>query len=325
MNEELISVIVPVYNVENYLRKCIDSIIKQTYHNLEIIVVDDGSTDNSGRICNEYLEVDHRIKVYHKKNGGLSDARNFGITKSKGNYIGFVDSDDFIKEDMYEVLYKALKKHDADVSMCRVIDCYGTIPKFDNTKSYSIVLDSINAIKQIMEANEVSVHAVSKLYKKELFQKVQFEKGRSTEDGIIMVELFSYCQKIAYINSIEYYYIHRENSITTSKFTLKNYDVIYAYKKNYEIIKEKYPEIIDVARMRLCWAYFNVLDLMINSNVNIDYDIVKYLRENCWFIITNKNFKITRKISTFALKVSVELYRIIVQKFYKKKQKNILG
>ena len=118
--EELISVIVPVYNVEKYLEKCIDSIINQTYQNLEIILVDDGSTDGSGKICDEYSRKDNRIKVIHKENGGLSDARNIGIKNANGGLIGFIDSDDYITENMFEVLQKDLRKYNADISSCDI-------------------------------------------------------------------------------------------------------------------------------------------------------------------------------------------------------------
>lgn len=116
MEEKLISIIVPVYNVEKYLKECIDSVISQTYKNLEIILVDDGSTDKSGEICDEYSKKDSRIKVIHKENGGLSDARNVALDIAKGEYIGFVDSDDYVEKDMFETLYKLAEEHNTEIS-----------------------------------------------------------------------------------------------------------------------------------------------------------------------------------------------------------------
>ena len=321
--DDLISIIVPVYNVEKYLKKCVDSIINQTYNNIEILLIDDGSTDNSGKLCDDYKKIDKRIKVYHKKNGGLSDARNYGINKANGKYVGFIDSDDFITKDMYEILYKSITKYDADVSIARVIDCYEIIPEIDNSDAKDCLLNKKEAIKKVMEAEEISVHVVSKLYKKSIFSKIKFEVGRTTEDGIIMIELLDSCKKISYNSSYVYYYIHRENSITTKKFNEKNgYDVIYAYEKNKKIIDEKYPELSSVAEMRLCWAYFRVLDSMVKSNTELDEKIVKYLRKKFVFIMKNKYFTKGRKISMLALKVSKKLYSIIVRKFYQKKRKN---
>ena len=318
MDNDLISVVVPVYNVEKYLNKCVDSIINQTYKKLEIILVDDGSSDTSGEKCDEYLKKDSRIKVYHKKNGGLSDARNYGIDKANGKYIGFVDSDDFIKDDMYAKLYNAIKIYDADVSMCRVIDCYGEIPPIDNSNVQTILLNSHDAIKKVMEAEDISVHAVSKLYKRKIFDDIKFEKDRTTEDGIIMIELLDKCSKIAYVNSIEYFYIHRKNSITSRKFSERNYDVIYAYKKNAKIINQKYTDLSNIAQMRLCWAYFNVLDNMIKSNYPIDKDILNYLRGKTSFILKCPYFTKNRKMLTIILKININLYRILIKKFSKK-------
>lgn len=117
-NNDLVSVVIPIFNVEKYLEKCVNSLVNQIYKNLEIILVDDGSTDNSGNIANELSKSDNRIKVYHKKNGGLSDARNFGIKQAKGKYIGFIDSDDYIENEMYEFLYNNLIENKADISIC---------------------------------------------------------------------------------------------------------------------------------------------------------------------------------------------------------------
>ena len=122
MEEDLISIVIPVYKVEKYLEKCIESVLKQTYTNLQIILVDDGSPDNCGKICDEYAKRDSRIDVIHKVNGGLSEARNVGISKAKGRYIGFVDSDDYIKENMYEILLNLIKEYNADASICNLYD-----------------------------------------------------------------------------------------------------------------------------------------------------------------------------------------------------------
>lgn len=319
---DLISIVVPVYNVEKYLKKCVDSIINQTYKKLEIILVDDGSIDKSGKICDDYLKIDKRIKVIHKKNGGLSEARNVGIEKAKGKYIGLVDSDDFIKNDMYENLYKAIKEKNADLALCKVIDCYGKIPAEKNEKLECVSFTQEQAIRKVLEGEEISVHAVSKLYKIELFKQIKFEVGKMAEDAIIMIDLISKCKSIVYINKSEYYYIHRENSITTKKFNPKNgYDVIYAYTKNYQIIEEKYPTLIPLAKMRLCWANFFVLDSMVKSNYKVDKKIINYLKKNFWFILKEPHFTKSRKISIILLKINVNLYSIVAKRFYLKKRR----
>ena len=137
--KERISVVVPVYNVEQYLEKCVNSIINQTYKNLEIILVDDGATDKSGKLCDELAKLDNRIMVYHKKNGGLSDARNYGVERATGDYIGFVDGDDYIDAEMYEKLYEAIKKENVDVAECNLKIIYSDrVELFTEKKYYSV-------------------------------------------------------------------------------------------------------------------------------------------------------------------------------------------
>ena len=152
---ELISIIVPVYNVEQYLEKCVCSIINQTYKNLEIILVDDGATDSSGNMCDELAKSDNRIKVYHKENGGLSDARNYGVERATGEYIGFVDSDDYIDSEMYEKLYEAIKKEDVDVAECNFRFIYSNrITNYTDDKYY-LVLNKDEYTKEYVTMNRI--------------------------------------------------------------------------------------------------------------------------------------------------------------------------
>lgn len=177
--KELISVIIPVYNVEKYLNKSIESVIKQTYKELEIILVDDGSTDSSGKICDEFAQKDDRIKVIHKKNGGLSDARNAGISEAKGKYLGFIDSDDYIDKNFYEILYNVLKKYNSDISICKHRETYTDYE--ENTSKLEIkeqVFNTEQALKELLLFGEVNNYAWNKLYKKELFNEINYPVGK---------------------------------------------------------------------------------------------------------------------------------------------------
>ena len=189
MMGEKISVIVPVYNVEAYLEKCVESILKQTYTNLEILLVNDGSTDNSGELCDQLAQRDQRIRVIHKENGGLSDARNRGIEEASSDLIGFIDSDDYIDEDMYETLYRQMFESNADLSMCGHYDVYHQIPEKQVATIQTWELTPQEAIKMVMEAKILSVTAVNKLYRKELFEELRFEIGKIAEDAFIMIAL----------------------------------------------------------------------------------------------------------------------------------------
>ena len=211
---EKISIIIPVYNVENYLKRCLESIVNQTYKNLEIILVDDGSTDNSGKICDEYKEKDKRIIVIHKENGGLSDARNAGIDIATGNYIGFIDSDDFADVRMYEILLNNLKSTNSDISICNLY-------KFSNEKEIYkteeieklTVYDRKNFFENMYNDLLVSVLAWNKLYKKEIFSDIRYPKGKIIEDAAILHYIIGKCDKIVITNLELIYYFCRDNSI----------------------------------------------------------------------------------------------------------------
>lgn len=311
-----ISVIIPVYNVEKYLKKCVESVLKQTIADLEIILVDDGSTDRSGRICDEYAERDSRIVVVHKKNGGLSSARNIGIEIAKSQYIGFVDSDDYIEEDMYEVLYRNIMENDADLAMCDLYHCYeGKKIKINPIKE-KFILDSEQAIKMVMEAKKTSVTAVNKLYKKELFDEIRYPEGKLSEDAFVIIDILMRAKKIVFTSEQKYFYVHRKGSITTSGFKKKDLNVLEAYLKNYKLIKENYPDIIDVAKMRYMWAHFYVLDKMMLSANGVDKEIenkiISGLKKNYKFIIKDPRFNKSRKIAMTLLMINRKLYKMCV-------------
>ena len=319
-----VTVIVPVYNVEKYLKKCVDSILCQTLSDIEIILVDDGSTDDSGKICDAYSKKDDRIKVYHKENGGLSSARNYGIEKAKGKYLGFIDSDDYIDPDMYELLMDNLIKFDADMSLCGLFDIYeGTPPKvYAEDRTFEATPEE--TIKIVLEAEITSVTAVNKLYKRELFKEVRYPEGKISEDAFVIIDLLMRCRKTAITTKQKYYYIHRSGSITTLRFSPQSLHVLEAYKKNYELVEKNYPALIPVAKMRLCWAHFNVLDRLVFDTskqfTDIEKDVIRYIKNNYFFIMGNKHFTISRKLSATVLMFSKKIYRNCVRLHNKRYQ-----
>ena len=310
----IISVVVPIYNVEQYLEKCVKSIQNQTLSNIEIILVDDGSTDESGVIAENLALNDERIRVYHKENGGLSSARNYGIDRATASLIGFIDSDDYIEADMYELLYNNLLKENADISMCSLYDVYPGLDLKKNREPKYLVLNNEQAIKIVLEAKLTSVTAVNKLYKKILFKNVRYPIGKIAEDAFVIVRLLQQCAKIVLTTEQKYYYIHRENSITTAQFRMKDCDVIEAYKLNYDIVKKNFPSLEKEAKMRICWSNFYVLDKLMVSKSDMYHsvlrDVVSCLRNNFLFIIFSKNFHLSRKIAMVLLMIHVNLYKI---------------
>ena len=221
MNEK-ITVIVPVYNVEHYLDKCLDSLINQTYKNLEIIVINDGSTDNSGIICQEYAQKDNRIIYIEKENGGLSDARNVGLDKMTGSYVTFVDSDDWVELDYVEVLYNKIIEYEVDISVGNYYS-YNEDEKLfyfhmSADSYYEKVYDNVSIFENLYESKEMKnfalISACGKLYKAKLFDYIRFDKGKLGEDGYFNQKIYLLVEKIVYINQGLYAYRQRNGSIT---------------------------------------------------------------------------------------------------------------
>jgi len=245
MGNDLISIIIPVYKVEEYLEKCIESVLKQTYTNLQIILVDDGSPDNCGKICDEYAKKDSRIEVIHKVNGGLSDARNVGIAKAKGKYIGFVDSDDYIKEDMYEILINLIKEYDADVSICNLYDVIDGKEYIRNNENGIQEYSRLEILKEVLLDKNIQSYAWNKLYKKELFDEIKYPIGKKYEDIGTTFYVFEKCNKIVVTSKPEYYYLKRSDSLVnnvTESTVLDYTDIIiqrYLYtQKNIEKLRK---------------------------------------------------------------------------------------
>lgn len=239
----LISIIIPVYKVEKYLEKCIQSLINQTYENLQIILVDDGSPDNCGKICDEYAKKDHRIEVIHKSNEGLSDARNKGIEIAKGEYIGFIDSDDYIESDMYEVLYNLLKQYNADVSICNFYTVSQGKIAIKNAENGIKEYNRIEILKEVLLDNNIQSYAWNKLYKKELFDEIKYPVGKKYEDIGTTFYLLEKCNKVVVTGKPEYYYINRQDSIVNNVTETTITDYIELIMQRYDYIEENIKEL----------------------------------------------------------------------------------
>lgn len=312
-----ISIIVPVYNVAQYLHKCVDSILAQTFSDFEVILVDDGATDDSGAICDEYARKEPRVRVIHKPNGGLSDARNAGIEAAKAPYLGFIDSDDYISREMFQLLHDDITKENADLAICGIYDVYGDKTPREKPHTYE-VLNREAAIVKIFEGNIISVHAVNKLYRREIFDQVRYPKGKYHEDSYVILDVLGQCDKIVADTKQVYYYTHREGSINTEHFSAKQFDFIDAWEKNEKKLAEASPKVRHVARQRVCFANFLVLDKLLNGNARQDYpteckQMVKYLRHNAGFIFKDEIFTKSRKIAMVALLFSVSLYSQVIR------------
>ncbi|MBQ5997066.1 MAG: glycosyltransferase, partial [Bacteroidales bacterium] len=236
LNDSLISVIIPVYNIESYLDRCVDSVLKQTFQNTEVLLVDDGSTDRSGLLCDEWAGKDPRVRVIHKPNGGLSDARNAGIAAAGGAYLAFVDGDDYLDPDMIRKLYAALKSNDADLSICNFLyvdEAGAPIPEKNNYLPIGDeVLSGSEILRRISQPDRKSwyyVPAWNKLYKRALFQDLRFAYGKIHEDEFLIHHLLGKCEKAACIRDAGYCYVQRAGSIMGKRTGKSNLHAAEAY------------------------------------------------------------------------------------------------
>ncbi|MWX42503.1 glycosyltransferase family 2 protein, partial [Francisella tularensis] len=218
---ELITLVIPIYNIENYLGRCLDSVINQTYKDLEIILVNDGSTDNSLEICESYAKEDSRIKIINKNNGGLSSARNVGLDACKGDYVTFIDSDDWVSLDYIEILYKNIIDNNADISIINAIKVKSQNNDFTLKEQKNLLHTYFSSIEFALD-NTLPVMACAKLYKTKLFENLRFTNSIVFEDEDIMYRLLYHANKIVCTDYIGYFYFQRPTSITSSKKKRQN-------------------------------------------------------------------------------------------------------
>lgn len=311
---DLITVIVPVFNVEKYLSRCIESIIKQTYSNLEIILVNDGSTDNSSNICDNYAKLDDRLKVIHKKNGGLSEARNFGIRVAQGEYIAFVDSDDYIEENMYELLHNEIVNCQADIAVCGRWVENGEEKKELYTLNDKMIMSSIQALKYYFKRKIIDPSACDKLFKRELFNNVEFPIGKIHEDIFVMDNILAKCNKIIHIGLPLYHYISRNDSITKKKISKKNLDFIIAHNEIFNRNKncsqlEKYVESYYYE------GYIIMIDKFVTNYLDKEMLIElnkcrKLIKNNIFEILLNLELSLKYKIKAIFISFFWNVYKI---------------
>lgn len=309
--QEKVSVIVPVYKVEKYLDRCVQSIINQTYKNLEIILVDDGSPDNCPKMCDDYSKKDNRIIVIHKQNGGLSDARNFGLDIATGDYITFVDSDDFLSINFIEKLVELSKKYNAEIVSCgiqrfkdRLIENNEEIKINTYTKNDAI----INSFKTNFYEFVV---AWGKLYKKEIFNDLRYPVGKIHEDEFICHRIFDKINKFVTTSEKLYYYYENPNSITGVGYRLKRINYLEALEDRVKFFKENYPEFYADMAMFFVYQCINVYFEIPNNfpQKKLAQKLTKQMFKKAQKGI--KGIKTSSKKRFFLFSVSPKLYKRI--------------
>lgn len=251
-----VSIIVPVYNVRPFLKRCLDSIIGQTYENIEVLLIDDGSNDGSGEICDEYAIFDPRVKVIHKSNGGVSSARNVGLDCFNGDYVMFVDSDDVIEPDMVETLVDHASSTDSEIICCLldVVEIDGTTRTLTRGETFGKI-NSSEVISKYFDdpfIKDQMYGPFNKLFSRQLIDKHYFSDYRLGEDILFIFELLLDCNSVTIIDYIGYHYIHREGSAMTSPFSEKRLDYIYAGEKIVKLCKSEASYALEAAQR---WLY----------------------------------------------------------------------
>ena len=315
---DLISIIVPIYNVKNYIEKCVNSLISQTYKNIEILLIDDGSTDDSPILCDKLKEKDSRIYVYHKKNGGLSDARNYGIERAKGKYLSFIDGDDYIDEDMIEFLYSELKENNCDISICGKYLNYENGTQIDvNNSKEKIIMDKKQALIYINSFKGFDMSACDKLYKKDLFNDISFPYGKKCEDFYTMYKLFDKCDnKIVYNAVSKYHYYQRNDSI--SRNSTIDHSYVDASLSQLDFFMQKYPELLFAAQTMNVFANLSLYNKYLKYNIKCSKKEVKEIRKvvkkNILVILKNKYIPNYKKIQAVCFFIFPKLYNAIIKK-----------
>ena len=315
---ELITVIINVYNGEKYIKKCLDSIISQTYKFLEILIINDGSTDNTLSICESYN--DSRIKIITTENLGLSLSRNIGIENARGEYFYFIDADDFIESDTIEYLYNLLKKYKVDMATCKSIGIYDYNFQVKKDSEKIDVISNKEMLKKILLYIDNALTIWNKLMKRDLFDEIRFE-NRIINDLVVTYQIAIKCDKIVYTNQTKYFYFRNDDSITMRKKHDLNrcIDIYKASLERYNNIKKIYPDLIenDIAMIKTI--------IMLYSRQNKElYEFLKSQKVedifNKLFSYKMLNFKIRKndKLKFLLFKINPRLYKIIID-FYLKR------
>lgn len=299
----MISVIVPVYNVEKYLSRCIDSILNQTYKDFEIILFDDGSTDNSGKICDEYAAKNKNIKVIHSENVGVANARNFGRNEAKGEYITYVDSDDMINNQFLETLMKLIKDNNADISCCEyIIFDENSEINFDNTPGMIECMNGTNATSEILYGKKHGTSVWAILLTKEIADSNSFTPGKYHEDDLISFKFFLSARKVVFTTKKLYYYYQRPGSIMHSPYGTITIDELDAADYIVENCKQYDKCVLKAAKIKKFCNYTQVLltyPEIRNNDLQNYYRIKNEIHFLCKDVFKDKNA--TKKVRLYAL------------------------
>ena len=321
----MISVIVPVYNVQDYLNRCIESIANQTYKNIEILLVDDGSTDQSGDICDMWVLKDSRVKVIHKENGGLSSARNAGIDVASGDYLSFIDSDDYIEKLMLETMITAIKKSNKDIACCgRYVNVWGKYTKTEFCLASEKTYSKKEAIRALFYQNEIDVSACDKIYRKSIFEKIRYPQGKISEDAAVIFQIIDNSNGVVHVGRPFYHYVYRNNSISKSAYNQKKHDVIDNLNKTIEFVHRNYPAFKKDCLVYCCINTGTILlELTQDKEAMKKYpehykDYMRLFKAGYWYTMISRQVDWKLKCRFLAVKTQTQKIYNVLKNAYQK-------
>lgn len=295
--EPLISVIVPVYNAEPFLNACVEGLLRQTYQNLEIILVDDGSTDRSGEICDAYAAQDSRVLVLHKENGGQAEARNLGIDRASGAFLAFADSDDEVAEDYIAYLYRLIDGDWADIAVCRYRSVRQTGLPFETQAEETAIrrYDAKAAVQDLCYQKHLTFAVYCMLVRSELFRDIRFPVGMIYEEMDVIPALFSRADRIVYGGGVKYHYLQRANSTVRAEFSPRKMDYVKNTRQMMEHVAERYPDLRAAAQSRFLWANLHVYVQMTDQNSEFYREVKGNIRRYRGGVLRDPNVRLENK------------------------------
>lgn len=327
-----ISIIVPVYNVEAYLNNCLDSIRAQIFTNFEVILVNDGSTDASGAICDDYVEKDERFHVIHQVNEGVSSARNVGVSRAKGSFIGFVDGDDYIDKNMYQILYTLCLTKNSDIAICKLGRSINgqLINNYSDEKNIK-EFNNLEAMRELFKGVLYRFSLCNKLFSKKCFEHIYFPVGRIHEDLSTTYKLMASANKVVYINYLGYIYVKQKNSILTTIYSQKRLDAFIGWNEILDFMDRHYTELTDEFISSFTyWCIDNIYLIMKQVHnkrekirfVNV---IQSYIRKYYWEIARNKHVSLKYKylVTVISLHAKLFLFSNQVKKLTRRNKRGI--
>lgn len=316
----LITVIVPVYNVEKYLDNCVNSLVNQTYKNLEIILVDDGSSDNSPQICDKWKQLDGRIKVIHKENGGASSARNAGLDAAVGDYIGFVDSDDYIDFDMYEIMLKQIMDNHADAASCAIVreNPDGSVEMWGSKQARLNILDNTSLLQLVGAAEGIlPVSPCNKLFSKKVISDIRFDlRFKYAEDVLFNFQVSENIKTMVVQNVARYHYVSNETSVSHRSFDKHRFDEHKVMDIIFDMTKKK-PEIYKYCVKGDVLKSFRTIKQMMSADNETDkfWTIRNRIIKNRKEIFKSDIYSKETKLKTLLLWLMPHVYMVIISKY----------